>query len=92
MGTLNVSRGDADSASTMVLGLESDCVAILKAECKVCACNELLLAGYKRHRRTGLGLHRCTARYACLHLLRWPARCRVQDLRGLQEFNRVSRC
>jgi hypothetical protein len=35
MGALNVSRGETDSASTMVLGLENDCVAILKAECKV---------------------------------------------------------
>jgi hypothetical protein len=35
MGTLNVSRGDADSQSTVVLGLENDRVAILKAECKV---------------------------------------------------------
>ena len=35
MSTLNLSRGDCDSAGTVVLGLESGCVAILKAECKV---------------------------------------------------------
>ncbi len=34
--TLLLSRSDADSASTIVLGLENDSVAVLKAECKVC--------------------------------------------------------
>jgi hypothetical protein len=35
MNTLALSRCDADSASTLVLGLENDSVVILRAECKV---------------------------------------------------------
>ena len=35
MSTLNLSRGECDSAATVVLGLEGGSVAILKAECKV---------------------------------------------------------